>query len=229
MVRVARVLTVGLMLAVCIQVAHAQGGNKNPGVLPPGATYRGMTYGEWGASWWRAAFAIPVVDGDHPLFSGGAFQGEKGVVYLAAVVGAPAVVEVTVPPGTPLFLPVVNAECSVIEPPPFHGDDEEELRACANEFIDFTSGRSASVDGKAVKNLDAYRTESPLFEFGPLPEDNLFGEPAGTTSPAVDAGYYLMLAPLSKGHHVVHVTATFDLFGASIDTYFLITVKPAGR
>ncbi len=126
---------------------------------------------------------------------------------------------------------MVNAECSVLEPDPFHGDDEAELRACANGHIDDTSGLFATIDGVDVRNLNAYRVESPLFEFGPLPEDNLFDffgldAPAGTTSPAVDAGVYLLLAPLSVGMHVVHFGGTFDEQGFSIDTKFNITVAP---
>jgi hypothetical protein len=135
-------------------------------------------------------------------------------------------VELTIPPGTALFFPVVNTECSVIEPAPFHGDDETSLRACANGHIDNTSGRFAVIDGVPVNNLDAYRVESPLFEFGPLPENNLLGAPAGATSPSVDAGVYLLLAPLSVGQHVLRVGGTFDEFGASIDTTFIITVEP---
>jgi hypothetical protein len=190
-----------------------------------------MTYGEWGAAWWQAAFAIPVVNGDHPIISGGAFGGEEGVLFLAAVVGAPVVIELTIPAGTPLFFPIVNAECSVIEPDPFHGDDEESLRACANGHIDNTSELFAQIDGKQVNNLDDYRVQSPLFEFGPLPEDNLLASfgvdaPAGATSPSVDAGVYLFLAPLRVGEHEIHIGGTFDEFGVSIDTTFIITVVP---
>src|SRR5205814_1731632 len=99
-------------------------------------------------------------------------------------------------------------------------------RACANDHIDNTSGRFAFIDDVAVENLDAYRVESPLFEFGPLPENNLLGAPTGATSPSVDAGFYLLLNPLSVGKHVLHFGATFDEFGASIDTTYIITVVP---
>ena len=209
----------------------AQAANGNPRVIPPDAKYRGLTYGEWGARWWQAAFALPLMDGDHPVISGGAFGGEDGVLFLAAVVGSPATIELNIPAGTPLFFPVVNAECSVIEPDPFHGDDEASLRECANGHIDNTSARFVEIDGKSVKNLGAYRVESPLFEFGPLPEDNLlafFGvdAPAGTTSDSVDAGVYLLIAPLNVGRHVIRVRATLDEFRASIDTTFKITVVP---
>lgn len=213
-----------------VQEAQSGRGNKNPGVIPPNAQYRGLSYGEWGAKFWQAAYSIPVVDGEHPFISGGAFGGEDGVVFLAGI-GGGAVIEITVPAGTPLFFPVINAECSEIEPDPFHGDDEAEMRECANHHIDNTSERFAIVDGVPVKNLDGYRVESPLFQFGPLPEDNLLkflglDAPAGTTSPAVDAGVYVLLAPLSVGEHVIHFGGTFDEFGFSIDTTYIITVTP---
>ena len=79
-------------------------------------------------------------------------------------------------------------------------------------------------------NRDAFRFESPLFTWGPLPEDNIFFDPGaeGVVSPAVDAGYYLLLAPHSAGQHVIEFVATFDEFGASINAVYLVTVEPAG-
>lgn len=216
----------GLVLAALVLVGPATGGpgnNGNPGILPPDAKYHGFSYGEWAAMWWQTAYSIPVQDGDHPLYSGGAFQGPKGVVFLAGVFagGEPGVGEITIPAGTRLFFPVINASCSVFEPDPFHGADEDELRDCANHHINNTSGRFAVIDGRPVRNLDDYRTESPLFIWGPLPEDNTFGAPGGTMSPAVDAGVYLFLAPLGVGKHVIEFGGTFDELGASI-----ITVVP---
>ena len=218
-----------ITLASIAPDTQAQGRNPNPGGIPAGGTFRGLSYGEWGALWWSTLFSIPVVEGSHPYLSGGAFGGHKGVVFLAAG-GDGVTIDVTIPAGTALFIPVINAECSVLEPDPFHGDDEAELRACANGHIDNTSGLFAVIDGVPVTNLDAYRVESPLFEFT-LPEDNLFAffgldAPAGTTSPAVDAGVYLLLAPLPPGTHTVQVGGTFDLLSYSIDTTFNITVLP---
>ncbi len=224
-----KVLLVLVTLVAGSSAALAQP-SVNPGVIQPNAQYRGLTYGEWGARWWQTAFSIPVVDDDHPLISGGAFGGEDGVLFLSPLAGG-VTIELTIPAGTALFFPVVNAECSVIEPPPFHGDDEEELRTCANDHIDSTSGRFAVIDGVPVNNLDGYRVESPLFVFGPLPENNLLqflgvDAPAGATSPSVDAGVYLLLAPLSLGEHVLHFGGTFDEFAFSIDTTYIITVVP---
>jgi hypothetical protein len=170
-------------------------------------------------------FATPIVDGDHPLFSGGAVPGPKGVLFLTGVFAdpdEPAVVELTIRPGTPLFFPVVNSECSVYEA---NGDSEQELRACANDSMDNTSGRFAVIDGRPVRRLDDYRTQSPLFTWGPLPADNVFGAPEGTTSPAADAGYYLLLAPLSVGQHVIEFGGAFD-GGGTINIRYVITVVP---
>ncbi len=219
-----------MVLLVSASTAQAQGGNKNPRVIPPDQTFRNLSYGQWGARWWSTAFSIPVVNGSHPLLSGGAFGGEDGVVFLAGIAGG-VTLDITIPSGTALFFPAVNSECSVLEPDPFHGEDEASLRACANGFIDHTSGRFVEIDGVPVKNLDNYRVESPLFVFGPLPENNLFefsglDAPAGTTSPSVDAGVYVLLAPLKVGKHTVHFGGTFDQFAFSIDTTFNITVTP---
>jgi hypothetical protein len=216
------IASVAIGIAVLTSVAYAQ-----KGVAPPNSSYRGFSYGEWAAMWWQTAIAIPVDDGDHPVFSGGAFEGPKGVMFLAGVFSdEPAEIEIAIPAGTPLFFPIINAECSEFEPDPFHGDGEEELRECANDHIDNTSNVFAEIDGKPVKNLGAFRTESPLFTWGPVPADNIFGAPEGTTSDAVDAGYYLMVAPLSVGEHVIEFGGTFDHFGASINTRYLITVTP---
>lgn len=225
-----RRLSAALIAAlVLVPASAAVAKDPNPGVLSPTAKYRGHSYGEWAAAWWQAMFATPV-DEDHPFVSGQPLQGPKGVAFLANLFAEPddpAVVEITLRPGTPLFFAIVNAECSLFEPDPFHGDDEDEMRACANAHIDATSGRYAVVDGQAV-NLDAFRFESPLFTWGPLPEDNILGDPSaeGVVSPGVDAGYYLLLAPLSVGEHVIEIGGTFDEFGVSFNTVYLVTVEP---
>lgn len=46
----------------------------------------------------------------------------------------------------------------------------------------------------------------------------------GATSLAADAGVYLMLAPLSVGHHTIHLTGTQVSVGFTVDTTYEITV-----
>lgn len=213
-------------------LAQVNGGEKNPQVIPPHADFRGRTYGEWEAVWWQVLFSVPAVNGDHPIFNGGALGIVDGVMLLC-----PAYfptedpippVDVTVPPGTAIFVPVVSYECSVLEPDPAHGNNEAELRACANSQIDHISGLFAAIDGKSVKHLNNYRVQSPLFVYGPLPADNVlnavYGGTFTGTSLSVDAGVYLLLAPLSVGTHTLHIGGTFDDQGFTVDTTFNITV-----
>jgi hypothetical protein len=213
------------------QNTQAQVSEENPSIVSPDDKFRGLSYGEWGAQWWINLFGTPVVGDSHPSLQGGPFAGTKGVLFLAILSGG-VTIDIKTPSGTPIFLPVVNTECSVFEPEPFHGDNEVELRACANDDIDHTSGLFAEIDGVPVNNLDNYRVESPLFQFT-LPANNLFAyfgldAPAGTTSPAVDAGVYLLLEPLTVGTHTIHVGGTYQ-DGFSFDTTFNITVVPTKK
>ena len=191
-------------------------------VLAPNDTYAGRSYADWEARWWQAALSIPVVGGDHPLISGGPFAEDSGVQFLAAAFCTNSY-EVNISEGTALFLPIINVECSVPEADPFHGDDEASLRACANGHIDHTSGIFAEVDGEGI-DVANFRFESALFQWGPLPTDNVYGLPAGATSDAVDAGYYLLVKPLSVGRYTIRTRGTFDDFGLTGDATFNINV-----
>jgi hypothetical protein len=213
-------------------VAHAQG-NPNPGlgILPPQSHAFGKTYGEWGAEWWKWAFSIPVPV--NPLFDEtGALvaQGQSGNVwFLGGVINASGTVvrNVTIPAGKALFFPVANTEASTVEG---FGTTEAELRATAKAQTDGVIFLAAEIDGQPVQHLEAYRHQSPLYQFGPLPENNVlqfFGvdAPAGTVSNSVDDGYYLMLAPLSVGQHSLHFAAEFA-GGFKLDITYHITVAP---
>jgi hypothetical protein len=86
-----------------------------------------------------------------------------------------------VKPGTKVFVAVWSAECSTLEGPPIHGDDEVSLRACAravNAGI-ATKDVVVFVDGKRVPVTEV---TSELLRLD-LPADNIFGVPAGTGSP----------------------------------------------
>jgi hypothetical protein len=212
---------VGLLI---VGPAPARAVTVNPGIVPHDARYRGLTYEQWQARWWQWAFSIPA-DASHPFFAGGnVLQNQTDHVwFLAGVVGSTEVRSITVPAGTALFFPIVNVECSNLEPDPFHGDDPASRSSCANGHIDRTSGLAATIDGRPVSGLDGFRGESPDFAFGPLPDPNLIGAPAGAVGRSVDVGVYLLLTPLPSGEHTIHFAGTFDEFGVSIDTTFHIT------
>ena len=76
-----------------------------------------------------------------------------------------------------------------------------------------------------MKNLAAYRVESPLFRYGPLTADNYLGLPPGTQSDAVAVGYVLVLPPFSPGVHRLRIRANVFAFGFIVNTEFIITVE----
>ncbi len=211
--------------------AAADGGSS---VLPPNSKPHGQSYAQWSAAWWQWALAIP--SSTNPLFEQNgknpvnvdcsAHQTGK-VWYLVGVisVSGTAVRNCTVPPGTFLFFPVLNTECSNLEPPPFFGGNDRELRACALTG-DFSIA-NASIDGAPVPNLNAFRVLSPPFDFF-VPKDNVLGVNGPATGRSVSNGVYLMLSPLSVGRHTIHFGGG-DPAVFALDITYNISVVPPGK
>ena len=85
------------------------------------------------------------------------------------------------------------------------------------------------VDGVALQSLETYRVVSPTAFSLTVPDDNVFdlwGVPtdAGTYYPSVSDGYYVMLAPLPVGEHVIRLLGEIPLFEFSQDITFNLTV-----
>ena len=201
------VLTVALVALFGMTTAFAD--NTNPGVLPPQSHPHGHTYGEWSNLWWQWALSIPQPQ--NPLLATGDVDcsiGQSDQVWFLA--GTPTSNSVTrnctIPAGKMLFLPIVNfvqlntqGRCD--------GPDVsiEQLRENIQNNTNSVTTLEAQVDGVDIQNLGNYlaRSDNPLFSIT-LPENNLFGCPAGIYPEAVSGGYYLMLAPLPVGSHTIH-------------------------
>ena len=220
-IQIVVVVTV-ILLLITVSIASSRG-NPNPGILPPNSRVQGLTYGEWSARWWQYVLSIPTPE--NPLTGGtGAncvFQriGNVGLVAVDPLVGQP--IKCEVPAGMMLYLDILSAECSTLEPPPFYGGNEEELRACALGFN--ITDLQATIDGVDVQNLDQYVHLSPLFEFT-VPEDNILGAPAGSIGESVSNGAHLMLAPLSPGEHTIYLHASVPELEFTVDMNFELTV-----
>jgi hypothetical protein len=156
---------------------------------------------------------------DHVWFLGGTFtQAETAAQVLAGPQRS-----CIVPPGTFLFVPIINAEASTLEG---NGDTEEELLAAASALQDLATNMSITIDGTSVPNVGSYRVQSPLFTYGPLPDHGLFGLPQGATSPAAGDGVYVMVKPLSVGTHTVYFHGEVPDFDFTVDMTYNITVAP---
>ncbi|KPK49105.1 MAG: hypothetical protein AMS22_14220 [Thiotrichales bacterium SG8_50] len=122
-----------------------------------------------------------------------------------------------------MYFPIVNGECSTFELP---GATEADLRTCANDLADHIKNLEVTIDGKQVQMLNRYRVESPLYTIGPLPEGNVLGADAGTMYDSVGDGFFLMLAPLSRGEHEIHFKgeAEFTLEEDGFDFLFQLDI-----
>jgi hypothetical protein len=194
-------------------LASAAGaGNPNPGVAPINSSAYGHSYGGWSAEWWKWFLSIPTPD--HPGIGGDCGVAQSGpVFFLAADFTGSEGVPCTIPAGGAVLFAPANVECSTVEPPPFHGDNEEELRACAKCWADqiVVSSLEATLDGEALSDLGSYRVASPLFTFE-YPADNIFGIPGGPgTGQSVSDGYWLLLNPLSAGSHTLSFSGAFEI------------------
>jgi hypothetical protein len=212
-----RIIGATIVVVLCLMVSNtkpliqAQG---NPGVLPPNSHAFGKTYGEWSAAWWEYVLNIPTPT--NPVLDETGQDcgvGQSGrVFFLAGSNTSDPVTRVcTVPVGTPIFFPIINAECSDVEADPFFGSTDEERLACAQEIIDGVGINTlkATIDGKEVKYLHRFRVASPPFEFTMPALENFLGLDGVTSGSSVSDGYWLMLHPLSPGSHVIHFEGAF--------------------
>lgn len=169
----------------------------------------GMSLGDWGAAWWQWVLSIPadrtpLKDETGSLCAEG--QGAGPVFFLAGSWVGEVQRTCEVSAGQALFFPLINTECSTVEPDPWYGENEAELRQCAGRNADNYDPDSlvVTVDGVELGGLDQYRAQSAVYTFTmPAPNNNILGEPH-TEGLSVTDGYWMMLKPLSPGEHTVH-------------------------
>lgn len=182
-------------------------------VVPLNETVYGMTYGEWTAAWWQYVLAIPA-DGTHPILdTNGTYcdngQSSAPVFFLVgAATTDPVERNCTVPAGKTLVVPLINVECSTLEPEPFFGSNGHELRNCASAFLNGVDLKSLKfeVDDVAIPHLRHYRVQSPVYDVLNLPHPNFLGVGGGSSGFSVSDGYWVILN-LSPGYHKIHFEA----------------------
>ena len=189
-------------------------------IFPPQSHPYGKSYGEWAAAFWQWSLVLPLAghpfldSPTDPYFDFGA--GQSGKVWFWSSPDGPLTRIVSMPEETALFLTLRDVETSSLETvnSGFHGDTEAEQRANSKFFADHIVNVFCVIDGNPVKNLQAYRFSTPQFVFT-APTPWIFGGPEptdpniGGTGTSVGDGYFLMLTPMTKGHHIIHYGGTF--------------------
>lgn len=166
----------------------------------------GKTMAQWGARWWKWAYDNPQVLGDSDG-TNSALGDVGGPVFFAQGSGGdPIRANVTVPGGQYVLLPVATYIWTLFDPC-------AEL-ACARQIVNrnYINGITSvivTIDGERVRNMQDHLVRvddnNPPFtvDAGPIGPDGF-----GGILPAVQGGYWLMLAPLPSGKHRVSWTAT---------------------
>lgn len=146
------------------------------------------------AAMWTTVLETPGAQ--NPFGSGGAaFACIDIGGRTVAPFGPGGVESCTVKPGTKIFVAASSFECSTFEG---NGTTEAELRDCARE-ADVQDRPSVTVDDKSVPVAEV---ETRLLNIV-LPENNIFGQPAGTRGLSVGHGWVVLLHPLTPGTHTI--------------------------
>jgi len=195
-----------------------------PGVLAqvvnPGQPVAGKSQLDLSQEWWQWALSIPAATNPLVDTTGEFAQTNNNgpVFFVAGNLGGYLNRAFNVPVGKPLFFPVVNnidIEFDV-SPPATNCFDPSvpDALTCALDFIspglNNASGLFATLDGQDLLTYPSFRqTSTSFFDFS-LPPGNLFGVDAGAyPAIAVSDGYWVALAGLSPGEHVLTFGGTY--------------------
>ncbi len=210
-------------------------------IVPPNSTpdaAYGKTYGQWAAAWWQWGLSVPAAV--NPILDttgADAGQGQTGPVwFLGGTFGGGTINRtLTIPAGKAIFIPVYQwifgatvGDCRPSNPGV--RCQVRVLQASAAAATTSVNSLQVTIDGQSVSDLTQYRADSPGGFSVTLPEGNvleLFGlpDPAGTYAPQVADGYWLLLAPLAPGTHIISVAVTPDPnYGTPFDVTYNITV-----
>lgn len=223
-----KTLVIGSALALSLAgVAQAEIKNIN-------ASLYGNTWGEWSAQWAQWMLSIPKAT-NPTLDPSGAFceVGQSGPVwFLAGTSGGDATRSCTIPAGKALFFPIANGMfgSAVFDCEPTAPGVPCNMNAIRKAAADATDAvfLEATVDGKKLSGMNKMRVTSPEYTVT-FPADNVVDVPAGSYTPNVANGYYVMLKPLTPGIHRINFKWQFleGAFAGSSGnvTYNLIVKK----
>jgi hypothetical protein len=227
-------LAVAVLMGASVELAWAGKGNQgNHGVMPPQSNPPGQSYADWLSEWWVGYWPMSYEYYDqYPL-------GQSGHVGLLFN-GTSDTIELAVAPG--LKLCVSAYSCASGDFPefwdqpfedPVTGEEYDSEAEFSAEFVDRVNDAvpvRCWIDGREVRNLEAYRVEA-LFN-GIYPENNWVGVPAGTQFVGLAEGRVVMLAPLAVGMHTVKLSYSvpdyfipYFGFGGEFNLVFHITVR----
>jgi hypothetical protein len=196
-------------------------------ILGPEESYGGVSRPEWDARWWQWAVSLPPESNPNVNFEGtDCGYGQSGAVFFVPGNFSPEAVTINcvVPAGTAIYVGAGGVECSSVEPPPFFGRNEEELRSCAIGMNDTVTAVEVSINGQDFPDILDYRATSPLFTMN-FPEENIFGVPGGLAL-SVSDGFSFIIAPPPVGKYQLVISTTFEETDTFTGTINLTVEEP---
>lgn len=180
-------------------------------------------YGELTAQWWQWILEQPAT-GNPNLDTTGADaangQPREDISFLAGAFGGEYSRTFNAPANTALFLPLLNNLGFAAMPAPqpkLGGNQVPQLRTLI--ALSEVTELHVTLDGVSLRDSVA-RVKSPVFHFTAPDVDGLV-DPGRYT--ALSDGYWLFLAPLAAGTHVLNFGGTVGSF--TVDITDTITVK----
>jgi hypothetical protein len=176
----------------------------NPGIYSKDSKPFGIPYGEWLIKHTKWLFQVPLdVHPGKNYTTENCAQSQSGPVwYLTLNFEKGEQRTCIIPSDKAILLPILAGFCGE-----WDLTYSETLTSCAKAGNEFGT-ISASVDGKEIKDLESYRTQSPVFNIK-LQENNVLGHKPGSGKAQVD-GFFLFLEPLPPGNHTVHTSTNVN-------------------
>ncbi|MGE3841820.1 MAG: hypothetical protein AB7I50_09555 [Vicinamibacterales bacterium] len=216
-------ILMGLQAPVAFAASQAQ-------VISRDAVIHGATFADWAVRWQQWLFSLPL--SALPLTGLSCGTAQAGPVWFLDAPGENGsfTYECTIPVGKKVLVPIINVssgsgifDCEPTVPGVLCNIDD--LRVGAAAAVD-PAIMAVSLDGTPLNNFGELRVQSPVFAVT-YPEDSIFGVPAGTYSPNLSDGYWLLLSSLSPGMHTINIKVSIPdgyFAGAAFESTYHLTI-----
>lgn len=202
-------------------------------IVPPGRTLFGKSYNQLGDEWTNWVLREPLATNPATDNDGAdCARNQSGKVwFLAGTFGGLFGEDVianrtcTIPAGKAIFTAIttfVSFGPEFLNAPPCDAVKTPlgQIRCDINDDVPLQPnlGLKVVIDGKAVRDLFAYRIQSPpggyALEITPgSPFNAGYSISPGVRTPAVSDGFYILLKPLPPGVHTISTSADFNADG----------------
>ncbi len=163
----------------------------------PGSDPLGVPYEDWASRWWSWLMSSPAAVNPGLTDACDAGQGPEAFFIPQTFPGIELAVTCHAAAGQPVLVSPGGSICT-----PDAGETEEDVAACVANSDATLFAPSVTVDGQPIADIGDWFVMSEPFELM-LPEDNLFGIPAGPVSGVLSSGWFVMLSDLAPGTHTI--------------------------